>query len=214
MDKTSSDRSEIDVVSKTTINPENIFNKRVIVSSHRSKLSLFQATFKIEQTKCKIIFLLIDEIRKSTLRNICNTWKEKEKKRRNYKTPSGNTCPQARNNIFEPRDSLSLLFSRLRFSHARRPSISTVSQLIIRIKRNRDGSYPRLLKGSRGRIITESPRFGKACMRFLELRTRMQEMVHGEKGLRDGNNDGRMSRLSRYSPTSAFESFLKISVKK
>lgn len=149
----------------------------------------------------------------------CVTFVTHGKKRRKNveiikRLPSGNTCPQARNNIFEPRDSLSLLFSRLRFSHARRPSISTVSQLIIRIKRNRDCSYPRLLKGSRGRIITESPRFGKACMRFLELRTRMQEMVHGEKGLRDGNNDGRMSRLSRYSPTSAFESFLKISVKK
>lgn len=181
------------------------------------QLSLFQATFKIEQTKCKIIFLLIDEIRKSTLRNICNTWYPGKKTRKNVeivkRLPSGNTCPQARNNIFEPRDSLPLSL-RLRFSHARRPSISTVSQLIIRIKRNRDCSYPRLLKGSRGRIITESPRFGKACMRFLELRTRMQEMVHGEKGLRDGNNDGRMSRLSRYSPTSAFESFLKISVKK
>lgn len=75
-----------------------------------------------------------------------------------------------------------------------RSSISTLNQLIIRIKRNRGGSYLRLLKGSRGRIITESPRFGKACMRFLELRMRVQETA-GEKGLRDGN-DGRTSPLA------------------
>lgn len=70
----------------------------------------------------------------------------------------------------------------------------SLNQLIIRIKRNRGGSYLRLLKGSRGRIITESPRFGKACMRFLELRMRVQETA-GEKGLRDGN-DGRTSPLA------------------
>lgn len=98
---------------------------------------------------------------------------------------AGKNC----NNIFEPKDlSLSLV------TILPRSSISTLNQLIIRIKRNRGGSYLRLLKGSRGRIITESPRFGKACMRFLELRMRVQETA-GEKGLRDGN-DGRTSPLA------------------
>lgn len=184
-------------------------SKLLLKSSKRNARSYFFWSVEDVNPRCVIICMLP---------YICNTWYEK-KTRKNVEIvkglPSGNNVPALKLEIiFSSRGILSLSLLWLRFSHARRPSISTVSQLIIRIKRNRDGSYPRLLKGSRGRIITESPRFGKACMRFLELRTRMQEMVHGEKGLRDGNNDGRMSRLSRYSPTSAFESFLKISVKK
>lgn len=99
---------------------------------------------------------------------------------------AGKNC----NNIFEPKD--------LSLSGYDSPTIIdfySLNQLIIRIrKRNRGGSYLRLLKGSRGRIITESPRFGKTCMRFLELRMRVQETA-GEKGLRDGN-DGRTSPLA------------------